>query len=113
MPTKYVRARDRRKYANNAPLYREIARRAQQSENGRANGAARQRRMRLKWPEKMLARSRLRVAMLHGDVVKQPCEVCGNVVAEAHHEDYSRPFEIRWLCHHHHRELEGRCLPRN
>ncbi len=110
MPTDYVRARDRRKYANNASLYRGIAKRSQQSENGRANSAARQRRMRLKWPQKMLARSRLRMAILRGDIVKQPCEVCGKK-AEAHHDDYSKPLEVRWFCHQHHRELEGRCLP--
>jgi len=35
---------------------------------------------------------------------RQPCEVCGARPAEAHHDDYSRPLEVRWLCKRHHAE---------
>ena len=34
---------------------------------------------------------------------RKPCEVCGKK-AHAHHEDYSKPLEVTWLCHKHHRE---------
>ena len=48
-------------------------------------------------------------AIVSGKIIKKPCEVCGNMEAEAHHEDYLKPLEIMWLCkkHHvaHHREL--------
>lgn len=40
-----------------------------------------------------------------GILVKGACEVCltkENV--EAHHDDYTKPMEIRWLCRRHHRE---------
>jgi hypothetical protein len=37
-----------------------------------------------------------------GKLSSQPCEVCGNTPAQAHHHDYSKPLEIRWLCHVHH-----------
>ena len=41
-----------------------------------------------------------------GKIVKQPCEVCGTLEnVEAHHDDYSKPDDIRWLCRDHHREL--------
>lgn len=31
-----------------------------------------------------------------------PCEVCGDVNSQGHHEDYSRPLEVMWLCQKHH-----------
>jgi hypothetical protein len=39
-----------------------------------------------------------------GELVRRPCEVCGETKVEAHHDDYHKPFEVRWLCFHHHRE---------
>lgn len=33
---------------------------------------------------------------------KMPCEKCGAFPAEAHHEDYSRPLDVTWLCKSHH-----------
>ena len=37
-----------------------------------------------------------------GIIVKQPCEVCGKLKVDAHHDDYSKPTEVRWLCRKHH-----------
>lgn len=31
-----------------------------------------------------------------------PCEVCGCVSSQAHHEDYNKPLEVVWLCQKHH-----------
>jgi hypothetical protein len=50
------------------------------------------------------ARAYLKVYIRRGKVKRQPCEVCGRK-AEAHHTDYSKPLEVRWLCTRHHREL--------
>lgn len=40
-----------------------------------------------------------------GKLIKQPCKVCGNVNSESHHEDYTKPREVIWLCREHHLEL--------
>lgn len=39
-----------------------------------------------------------------GKLVRQPCEVCGEIKVDAHHDDYSKPLEVRWLCRLHHRQ---------
>ncbi len=34
----------------------------------------------------------------YGLLSKKPCFGCGNIKVQAHHEDYSKPLEIIWLC---------------
>jgi len=41
-------------------------------------------------------------AVRTGALIPQPCTECG-AKAEAHHEDYTKPLDVRWLCPHHHR----------
>lgn len=41
-------------------------------------------------------------AILNGLLVRRPCEVCGVLHVDAHHDDYSKPLEVRWLCRKHH-----------
>ncbi len=38
---------------------------------------------------------------------RQGCEICGEG-AHAHHEDYSKPLEVVWLCPRHHGERHQR-----
>lgn len=46
----------------------------------------------------------VRGAQRNGTLEKQPCETCGDPNTQAHHHDYSRPLDVRWLCHMHHAE---------
>lgn len=41
-------------------------------------------------------------AIRSGALTRQPCCVCGEAQVVAHHEDYSRPNYITFLCRKHH-----------
>jgi hypothetical protein len=44
-------------------------------------------------------RSYLHVYLKRGKIQKGPCAHCGtNEHIEGHHEDYSKPLEVMWLC---------------
>jgi hypothetical protein len=44
------------------------------------------------------------LALKSGKLIRQPCEVCGAVKTDAHHDDYSQPLAVRWLCRSHHKK---------
>ena len=48
------------------------------------------------------ARSYAKVYLLRGKLERGLCEDCGRVGEEMHHDDYSKPLEIRWFCRVHH-----------
>lgn len=50
-------------------------------------------------------RSLTRSYIKSGKLIKDVCEECGtNEDIEAHHDDYYKPLDIRWLCKYHHME---------
>ena len=51
---------------------------------------------------KTRAMKNLQYALQSGKLTRQPCEVCGEEKADAHHDDYAKPLEVRWLCRRHH-----------
>jgi ribosomal protein S27AE len=55
---------------------------------------------RLRYPERCAAKSAVQRAIRSGDLTRpQTCEVCGrSQKLQAHHEDYSRPLEVHWIC---------------
>jgi hypothetical protein len=53
---------------------------------------------------KARAHGRVYFAKQKGQLIKKPCEVCGVEEADAHHDDYAKPLEVRWLCRVHHRQ---------
>lgn len=56
-------------------------------------------------PEKVKARGAVKHALMRGVLVRRPCEVCGAAEVQAHHDDYGKPLDVRWLCTTHHGEL--------
>src|SRR5216117_2839614 len=61
-----------------------------------------------KWIERNQEKRRAQVAagnaLRDGRLDRHPCEVCG-AKAEMHHEDYSKPLEVKWRCRQHHAEV--------
>lgn len=55
--------------------------------------------------EKCSAHSKVQRALIKGELYRKPCEVCGAIKVDAHHDDYSKPLEVRWLCKSHHMKL--------
>ena len=55
-------------------------------------------------PKKYKAKYCVGNAIRDGRLTRQPCEVCGHPKAQAHHDDYSQPLNVRWLCTTHHAE---------
>ncbi len=60
---------------------------------------------RQRYPARYKAHCLLFSAVRSGLLMRQPCEMCGSTGAEGHHDDYSQPLVVRWLCLAHHREL--------
>lgn len=69
-----------------------------------------QQKRRRSHPEKYQANYAVTNAVKAGRLVRLPCEVCGNEKSQAHHENYSKPFTVRWLCFRHHREEHGQVV---
>lgn len=90
----------------NPEQHRERIRRWKNKEPGRK--ARQSKRHRELNPDKTQARELLKAAVRKGWIIKQPCAICGALMVEAHHQDYSKPLEITWLCPPHHYDLHGR-----
>lgn len=67
-----------------------------------------QRRRRAKSPGKNTARGKVRRALINGTLIKKPCEMCGDEKSQAHHPDYRKYLNVRWLCRKHHMEVENK-----
>lgn len=56
-------------------------------------------------PLKTIAHRKVFIAKRNGTLLQKPCEKCGNPNSEAHHNDYSKPLDVIWLCKQHHADI--------
>lgn len=89
------------------------ARREKQREYGRKKrGTASHAEAATRWnsanAHKKHAHGLVQRAVETGRLTRQPCEVCGRVDSQAHHDDYDKPLDVRWLCPTHHGEIHRR-----
>jgi hypothetical protein len=60
-------------------------------------------------PDRCRARWTLNNAISRGEIVRQPCSVCGSIhMIHGHHPDHSKPLGVIWLCRKHHAELHNK-----
>lgn len=58
-----------------------------------------------RYPDRVRARALVSRAIKSGKLVRLPCEICGCINTQAHHDDYSKPLDVRWFCREHHRNV--------
>lgn len=55
-------------------------------------------------PKQYVAQTAVNNAIRAGKLKRKPCEVCGCGNSHAHHDDYSKPLKVRFLCAMHHKQ---------
>lgn len=67
------------------------------------------RKYRAQDPQKVKCRQITRQAIKSGIIIRGKCETCHSERVQAHHDDYLKPFDVRWFCplhhSHHHKQL--------
>lgn len=83
------------------------------NQNDSAAKQTRQEKWRERNPVATWAHSATRSAIRRGIIQPEPCSVCGEPKAEAHHPDHREPLRVIWLCRpchkaeHRRMKLEG------
>jgi hypothetical protein len=93
-------------YEKNRERFSEYEQKRAQLPERKAKVAEYGRRHRQNNPIKRAARVILNNHVRNGKIIRQPCSVCGDPKSQAHHDDYAKPLDVKWLCFKHHRELE-------
>lgn len=94
----YYRAFDRKRYRDD-PQRKAHCQATARSENGQRLRKQWEARSREREPEKWRARNAVNNALRDGKITREPCFFCGSENRlQAHHEDYSHPLDVVWLC---------------
>ncbi len=94
----------KRNYRKNIEYYKAYDKSREQTAKRKKFKAAYQRNHRARYPEKNKARAILNYAIKHNKIQKTPCVVCGEIKVQGHHENYTNPLEVIWVCSKHHKE---------
>ena len=89
---------------NNAEYYREY-------DKKRGNRQDREylKNYKKKYPNKYKAHTIINNALRDKKLFKEPCEICNTRKnLHAHHDDYMKPLNVRWLCAVHHKEWHSK-----
>ncbi len=94
-----IKAGVRKNRADNIDHYREYDR-------NRGNRQSREylKNYRAKFRKKYIAHNMVNNAIRDGKLFSEQCEICGSHSSHAHHDDYAKPLNVRWLCAVHHKE---------
>ena len=85
--------------------YKEHRAARRKTEKGKADNKKYSAAYKARNPTKNEARIQVFYAIRAGKMVRGVCEVCGSGERiEAHHDDYDRPLDVRWLCKAHHND---------
>jgi len=88
------------------PVYQAAQRAYRHSASGRAAKKKANLRYERKNPGREKANKAVAYALKTGLLIKKSCTVCGTTKSiHGHHEDYSKPLDIIWLCALHHSEV--------
>lgn len=70
----------------------------------------RKQRKQIDQTQQQKAHSAVANAVKKGLLIKCPCEICGDEQVVAHHKDYNKKLEVRWLCRKHHSQFHNGLL---
>ena len=59
---------------------------------------------RAEYPNKYKAHNMVNNQKRANNLFESPCEICNSTDVVAHHDDYLKPLNVRWLCQAHHKQ---------
>lgn len=106
---------DRLKEHNKLPHVKERQKARAKTTYGRSRMAVYNKRARSKYKNAAIARNKFSNAVTCGKIIRvDQCSKCGSMIrVQAHHSDYSKPFEVIWLCEKDHKEWHKNNTPLN
>lgn len=94
------------KYANNPDKHNARTKKHRQTEQGKRTVNTFVRKAAERYPDKTVARQKLRYAVSSGRIRRSPCQECGDPKVQGHHYlgyDEAHWYDVKWLCDKHHK----------